>query len=226
MSNFIQAEEYIYPSLDQSLIALWKASYSQDLTSYQPEIDKIILEWERVEPEVLNVDIINFNADYFVSNINMLIYNLQFFEESGYIHELSETAYNILWEFNHMRDCLNLHSYSLDKLLNAHLFYNEVHYTVHDDMLGLRYWFEFLEIVEDFIKYWEIYDCTPIEKIQIHFNNIDANIHSNQKTRINKCLTSFLESMESGNRLDFEMPCDDMGNALMELIWSYTEEII
>lgn len=223
--SVLNAQKYVYPNLDKPLIMLLKNSQVDANADNEINIDNILFEWALVEPCIKSIKRPNFNPQYFVENINILMSNLSFWEENNYMAELGETANLILWEFVHMRDCLDIKDYPLDKLLTAKLYFDEIQYVVHDEMMGLLYWFEFQDVIEDFMQKWSEYDCVDNVTISNYFHSIDPVVHNELKERVNDCMFNFIQSLDSGNRLDFGIPCDEMGEAMQRLIWSYSDPV-
>lgn len=221
----IFGQNYSYPAIDKSLVLLWKNSNSNMNANSESVIDDILYDWALVKPSIEGLKKANFNPSYFTDSIDELISNLNFWEENKYSKQKGETAYMILWEFVHMRDCLDIKDYPLDDLLTAQLYFEEIQHVVHDEMMGLLYWFEFLDLIENFVNSWGEYDCKDIEEIHEYFSTIDPAEHNNKKESVNICLSNFIQSLDSANRIDFEIPCDEMGEALLSLIWSYSSPV-
>jgi len=216
------AEQYVYPSLDRALISLWKSAHERDMQNSIASLSSVLHEWNSAKNSLVQSNESKIDTKEFVNEIEYMMKGLRIYTDNGDLTHLEQITYQLLWDFSLMRDCIGIENYPIDRLLHMHITYNEIHYTVHDEMMGLRYWFEFQDIVDEFIEHWEGYDCMGINEIQSYFDNVNPTIHKDLKQTLNTCLENFIESMDSGYRTDFELPCDEMGNAVRELIWLYS----
>lgn len=225
LSFQLEAEQYLYPSLDRELITLWKSAHERDLQNSITSLKGVLHEWTIAKASLMRSKDSKIDRKQFIDETEYMIKGLRIYVDNGDLTHLEQITYQMLWDFSLMRDCIGIDDYPIDRLLHMHITHNEIHYTVHDEMMGLRYWFEFQDIVNDFIAHWDEYDCMGIEEIQKYFKNIDPIFHKDLKQTLHTCLAEFIKSMESGYRTDFEIPCDKMGNAIRELIWLYSKNI-
>jgi len=214
-------QKEVFPSFDSKLIALWQSAYHQDVDKSIASIKELQAEWKTIKKDVAQIRYSQFNNSEFIETIDNSIQTLEKFSSQKKVLGLEEFTYLILWEFRAMRNCVEIEDYPIDNLLEVHDVYNEVHYTVHDQMMGLLHWFEFQEIVDNLVENWDRYDCLSTDQIKANFGNIDLKKHEVLKSEVNYCLNDFIKSLESGYTPDFEIPCDEMGNAMRELIWLY-----
>lgn len=219
------AERLVYPELDKGLIALWENANKGDSKGSQATMQIVLTNWASVKPDILKINDAHFNNSHFVKDTETILSMMQNMLKKGGYSRLEDFVYQLLWDFSSMRNCIGIDDYPLDQLLITHLTYNEIHYTVHDEMMGLRYWFEFQEIVNDFVENWDQYDCIQTEEVQKYFPHVREKYHQVVKDKLNHCLSNFIKSLESAYRNDFEIPCDEMGDAIQELIFLYQGSI-
>jgi len=220
--NCIDSQQEVYPSLDRKLISLWESASKNDLVKSKSSLQLVKDEWSMAEQYVSSINHQNFNSGYFKDDTRYLLNAMTKSIEDSNFQQLEDFSYQMLWDFSSMRDCIGVRNHPIDQLLKTHITYSEIHYTVHDEMMGLKYWFEFQELVEIFEDYWNEYDNMSMDAINSYFGEISQEKHIILKKTVNDCLAIFMSSLDSGNRTDFEMPCDDMGDALNELIWLYS----
>lgn len=213
-----------YPKLDQALISLWHHSTVNDHEGAKHALDHIDREWNLMVPELykylhptVNIEQFNKDMDYFIISMKISLY------ERDYI-DLAKFSKKMLFQFKYFREHHKSFagtSYPIDHVLNMVAYYSEINETVHDQMFGLKYWFEFEDMVNAFQSEWQAYDAKRTEEITKCFPFIAEVEHEMAKEKIEECLSYFLASLESGYRTDFEIPCDELGNALYELIILY-----
>jgi len=218
-------QEHTYPKLDQGLIAIWKGADSEDITLSQQFMKVVDLEWSFAKSKLSKIRKRDFNQVKFVKNIDYAMMGLRNCIVDHRFEEIQNFTYQILWDFSEMRKALEITGYPIDPLLMMHIYYSEIHYTVHDQEMGLLHWFEFEELVDDFAAYCEMYDDIKFEQIKQYFNEIDSNAHVKHKKKLRSCLEKFLDALKSGYTDDFEMPCDDLGRAVQDLVWMYSKEV-
>jgi len=214
-------QQQVYPNLDQGLILLWKNALLNDNQNTKSALVLVQKAWSIAKPKITKLRNSQFDNRKFIDETDLILKALPYYIDNNYVKLLENYSYQLLLDLSSMRSCIGVKNYPLDRLLNLHISYNEIHFTVHDEMMGLLYWFEFQELVEDFIDYWGEYECMDNEDINLNFENIDDELHKGLKDTFNSCLSNFISSLDSANRTDFEIPCEDMGVALRELMWLY-----
>ena len=108
------------------------------------------------------------------------------------------------------------------KLLRMQLDYNEISYAIHDPMFGLLEWSDFTNLMNSFQASWyEYLGLTSEEDVLLRYTHLTKQTHNEQKELLDQCLNELLDSMESANQENFKLPCDDLGNALKNLIFLY-----
>ena len=213
-----------YSKLDQALIGLWHHSMACDHDGAKHALDHIVKEWNLMVPELykyLNptVNLEQFNRDM----VNFIVSMKISLDERDYI-DLGKFSKKMLYQFKYFREHhtdFTSTSYPLYYILNMVEYYSEIGETVHDQMFGLKYWFEFEDIVNAFQSEWKAFDSKSTAEIKKCFPFITNIEHNSAKEKVEKCLSYFLASLESGYRSDFEIPCDELGGALYELMVLY-----
>lgn len=220
---YMPLEQSVYPETDKTIIVLWKAALEKDKTICQSAIKQLSNKWIKTSAPIKELKSDTFNTEEFMAGIKDIILSIQSYINTDNYTMVEDLSYQLLLDFNSMRNCIGINNYALDDLLNMYDTYNEIHYTVHDPMLGLRNWFEFQDLIDDFIESWDSYLCTQDKEIKTYFTGINLETHTLLKQKLNTCLDNFIQSLDSGYRTDFEIPCDIMGEAVRELIWLYAE---
>lgn len=219
--------ETSYPKLDQGLISLWHHSKANDYEGAKHALEHIDREWALMVPQLykylnptVNIGQFNREMDYFIVSMEIALY------ERDYI-ELAKFSKKMLYQFKYFREHhkdFTRTTYPLDHILNMIEYYNEIDETVHDQMFGLKYWFEFEDMVKTFQSEWNTYDAIGTTEIGKCFPFITEVEHGMAKAKIEECLSYFLDSLESGYRTDFEIPCNELGDALYDLMIMYGNE--
>lgn len=216
-----------YPKLDKALISLWHSSKTQDHAGASTALDLIDREWNLIVPDLykylnptVNIQEFNKDMDYCIISMKISLYERDY-------HDLSRFAYRMLTEFKFLRDHhrgLQSEAYPIDNLLTLIEIYNDIDATVNDQMFGLKYWFEFADMVDKLKLKWDTYDKLNHTQITACFPFISKGDHLLAKSKVKDCLSYFLASLESGYRTDFAMPCDELGGALSELLVLYADQ--
>ena len=221
--NYLPIEKLVYPEIDKNLIMLWEAAIEKDKSRCQTALNQLSNNWIEALPLIKEIKSENFNTDEFIAAFEDILPIIQSNLDTHNYTRVEELAYQLLMNFSSMRSCIGIKNYAIDNLLYMYTTYSEIHYTVHDPMLGLRNWFEFQDLINDFIEYWDSYLCTQDQEIQTYFTSLNMEMHTQLKQKLNSCLENFIQSLDSGYRIDFKIPCDEMGEAIKELISLYTE---
>lgn len=218
--------EYSYASLDQALIELWDSSKNSDNLRATVALDRIDREWNLIVPDlykflnpVVNIQDFNKDMDYLIISMKISLYGRDF-------GELSQVAIKMLYQFKALREHqfnMKNANYPIDAVLDMVELYEEIDDTVHDQMFGLKYWFEFEDMVLGFNSEWDAYKKLSIENVTQCFPHIVKHEHDIKIEKVEECLSFFLASLESGYRTDFEIPCDQLGSALSDLLVLYSD---
>lgn len=141
--------------------------------------------------------------------------------EANNFEMLAKYSLDIIRELQALRSMKYDEAYPLTDLWQVYIQYQDMHETVHDQMFGLREWFEFEDVVGNIAEKLESYDEHKIDYINDFFPHINAKIHMEKRDKVSECFLNFLYSLESGYRPDFEWPCDELGAAIYDMILLY-----
>ncbi len=134
---------------------------------------------------------------------------------------IGELCLDLLHESFSLRQCYDEIDNPLAQLIQAYESNLEIAHVVNDQMMDLKYWFEFMDLVEVFISSWDKYQCYTISRIELYYPAIDIQSHHEYMGKVADCTDLFLDSMQSGNRTEMISPCDDLRSNLEQLIFSY-----
>ncbi len=154
------------------------------------------------------------NVDGLFSILSMQLDHNSYKALKSYLMEL-------IMELRDLRESTNIKSYPIDHLWTAYQEYQEMHHTVHDQMFGLREWFEFEDMVNGVGESLDAYSMLDDSTFRINYPEIDIPKHTLMKDKVNECFLNFIYSLDSGYTPDFEWPCDELGTALYDLILLY-----
>ncbi|NNF21492.1 MAG: hypothetical protein HKN67_06095 [Saprospiraceae bacterium] len=214
-----------YPSLDKSLLNVWLACENNDIEVITLSLDKTEKVWDNIKGKISREKVEHFDMNLVSKDLDQLMKLMRNSYVKKDYEQLKSYAYHFLWEFRSIRQCSFLETYPLDLLFNAYDLYTEIHYTIHDEMFGLREWTDFEDLVNDFICEYEAYDLIHDEEIMESFSGMDFTSHQNSKDKVANCLHNLLMSFESGYQRDFTLPCDELGHALLEMFDNYGKSI-
>lgn len=214
--GYSQVENYSV-KFDQLLLRLNNNSKIEAQTNpefYLGQIDNL---WPNVKNKLYGEVDWNKNQNSLIRDIDL---NIKILKRSIEIQnfEFTEAVTNkILWKLKELRFSMGQTDYPIDLLIILQKKYKNIHKAVHDQKLDLLEWMQFQDMVNRFVDDWEQYNCLAIEEIELQFPNINKDQHEIFKNNFMNCLDTFIESLQSGYRTDFELPCDDLGDALFSL---------
>jgi len=130
---------------------------------------------------------------------------------------------NTIQEVQELRSLNRIKQYPLNYLLDAYLIYEEIHLCVHDQMFGLREWFEFEDLILDLKKKLELYKAVEFRYLHFHYSFLEKKRHNDSLQKVLDCFSEFNSSLESGYTKDFELPCDQLGDSLISLMLLYSK---
>jgi hypothetical protein len=112
----------------------------------------------------------------------------------------------------------------IERIWDAYLKYKILHNTVNDQMMNLQEWFEFEDQINEFLCSWDNYEVLSQQEL-FEFSPIFDNKKKNElNVEMRQCIEEFLQSTESGFRLDFIMPCDRIGKVVEENLLLFTSK--
>lgn len=225
VTSYTQIEDYTV-IFDQILLSLNNISKEELVEKSEVYLKQIEGLWPNVKNRLYSEIDWNKNQNSIVRDIDIKVNILK---RSIEIHNAEYTAalsFKILSIFQKLRYDRDNKDYPIDLLLSLSSRYTEINKTVYDQKLDLYEWMEFQEMVDKFISDWENYNCLSIEDISNSFPNLDKKKHEMSKGKFIMCLEDFINSLESGYRSDFELPCSELGNALDTLTTLYHFDIL
>ena len=232
--------------LSMLLIFLAHFGLAQDLKLFFPELDAILITiWEKADEGKCSVQLRHILNDNWLESRPILVKNVSKSKSTyllDYLDELVNSisddistnrlryarsnSYELLRQLRMIRRAYTSYVYPLDLLFDTYESYQEVDYTVHDRMFGLYEWFEFKDLLILLDDNWKTYNTIDTSDLTFYFPGIDMNEHQVQKTNFDTCLTDFYKSLETGYQSKFQMPCDEMGQALRALIGQYRQNLV
>ena len=219
----VSQDDFVFPYLDKSLVDIWLGSEAAQPELLRKQFTSVQNEWLAAKAVLLNKQVDHVNIPEFISRVESYLVSLELCIEQNNYSCIKSIAYHLIYEFRSLRQCMFKTEYSFDLLWEAIDGYLRVEKTIHDRMFDLKEWFEFEDDVNDFICKWEYYDLQHIQSIQKHFPGINKAEHNELKERVNSCIFTLLKSFESGFQSDFELPCDELGQAYKDLLAIYAK---
>lgn len=216
-----QDYKYIFSDFDQSLISLWTAADKQDYRMCNNSLQTVQKASAKVMRVLKSNNTVHFDQEGFKKHIHIVEKLLVRYTEKRKFEKLKFFSYDLLYENYSLRSCLSNVTYPLDQLIELKQSYDLVHEAVDDPMFNLLEWFEFIELVDNMVTTFEKYNCVDNEQIFSFFPKFDDVNHERLKKKADSCLNDFIGSMDSGYQSNFEAPCDDLGNAIDQILTLY-----
>jgi len=215
--------ELCFPEFDKHLIKVWIAAKDIDSKAMEAAIESAEMEWEDVQQLLSEMTIEHIDIPDFIKRVDSYVLSLSSCYGKKNYSCLKSISYHILFEFRSLRQCLFKTEYPIDNLWESIDVYFEIRNTVKDRLFNLKEWFEFEDYVNDFICKWEYYDLKHFTEIQSYYPGINKAEHSQLKEKVNSCTYNLLKSIETGYQSNFVMPCDELGDALDEILRMYSK---
>lgn len=212
-------------SLDKSLISLWTSADDQDAERCIELLAKVNIYLDSFYSVLENNKTPHFDKKQYVKYTSTVLNVLKSQVDKHNYTKVKFFVWELLFENYSLRECLVYDDYPLDRLLVLSESYKTVHITVKDPMMDLLEWFEFTQLVDRLVENWGQYDCLTIEQIQKYFPHISEEKHLFQKQKANTCLTIFIESIRSALTDEYEIPCEDLGFAISDILKLYGDDI-
>ncbi len=216
-----QAQSYIYPELDKALIQLWEFAENKNVDLYESQVAEVELVWSQVQQDLPKEDVDHFQFIGFNRFMNNLIADIHYACANKNDRNIKSLSFLALREFEILRHCTSTPDYPLDLLIEAYNNYQELHFIVHDPMLDLFAWFEFEDFVDNFEYCWFLFSKDDLMTIKEYFPEMSMETLNKRIEDVNTCFEDFRLSLETAYRTDFEMPCDQLGKSLKELIFLF-----
>lgn len=214
-------DDLVFQDLDQSLLKIWIGAKSENNTGMSDMFDASLKEWNSVKQKLGTFDLPHINTKEMVDDVNYYFNLLGTSIALIDYNNIEKLSYHILYEFRSLRQCYFSSTYSLDQLWDVIDVYSEIDFTIDDPMMDLKEWSEFEDLVNKMICYWENYDVMHINEIIQYFPGMNKREHSKAKEQVTTCTHTLLIAIETAFQDKFKLPCDQLGDAFVELLQLY-----
>lgn len=216
--SFAQDLKLFFPELDAILITVWQEADNDNLS---PDLSSELgNQWRLARPFVLeNVD--PAKVSYVLDYLDEMVANIGESIAAKRPRYARAYAWELLRQFRKLRTEYTSYAYPLDLLFKTYESFQEVEYVINDRMFGLYYWFEFKDLNKVLDVYWQTYDAVDSSELVFYYPDIDLVAHAAHKHKFQNCLNDFYDSLETAYVPGFRMPCEEMGDALLDLIGQY-----
>ena len=215
---FQQQNQFTFPDLDREMLSLWLGLKQGENRDYEKQVLTIKNEWSKVLDIVDEEYIEHFDYQSFIERQGLLMNEIVATESKEDYEALEFFTHQFMWEFKKIREAFTNDSYPLDDLWQVYDMYEQVRFVVNDPMLGLYEWNEFIGLYEDFKK--EYLEFKQKSKTQLEQSNFS--LYQTSIEKVEQCIAEFEISLETAQKTDIEMPCNEIGLALLDLFAVYT----
>ncbi len=220
----IHNKNIVLPEMDKALITLWYAATNHCEEESWYALTDLKKVWNQNQDDFHFHQQNGLKLEEFKASVDHLIKIMERSEENGNYSNLASFAYELIWEFRAVRDCLEYDDYPLDQLWKVYDSYLEIHFVVNDIMFGKMEWFEFKDLLKDLERNWTGYKSIDNASITAWFEGFDTDLHTMSKNSFEECHQQFQTALNKSNTTHYVIPCDDMGAALNELILVYAND--
>lgn len=209
----------VYPDMDHAIMSMWLSedANTNDVQSLQKALSD---EWRMIREDIATSSIEHFDKMSFIEDQDVRIASMHdLIAKSDYNHARKE-AYVMLSQFKEARECFTQDDYTLDYVLDAYDGYLSVHGIIHDEMMGLYEWREFVWFVDNLkVRVQDLETHLTLSRVEPYHNRL---VPALDKLKV--CLTTLDESLGDAYRPDFVMPCNELGISFKELISAYNQQ--
>ena len=214
---FQQQNQFTFPYLDKEMLSLWLNLKQGENHDYETQVRAVKNEWAKVLDTVDKGYIEHFDYQGFIEGQGLLMNEIVASQSKEDYEALEFFTHQFIWEFKKIREAFTNDSYPLDDLWQVYDMYEQVRYVVNDPMLGLYEWNEFIGLFEDFkMEYLEFK-----QKSSTQFEKSNFSLYQSSVQKVEQCIAEFEESLKTAQRTDIEMPCNEIGMALLDLFAVY-----
>lgn len=214
-------DDFVFQDLDQSLLKIWIGGKSHNLSGIGDMYQSSFQEWNIAKKKLQNLAAPHVNIEELIDDVNYYFKILKTSIELEDYSNVEKLSYHIIYEFRSIRQCYYSSAYVLDKLWDVIDVYTKIDFTIDDPMMDLKEWNEFEDLINKMICNWEGYDVMHIDEIQHFFPGMNKYRHVNAKEQVSTCIYSLLIAIESAFQDRFKLPCDQLGEAFVEIIQLY-----
>lgn len=212
--------EFVFPDMDRAILSFWICD-DCEVSEIHALMSNISEEWAKIRGDIEQVNIKDFDRSGFVEDQDIRIVSINKYLDKAQFLKARQLAYILLSEFKVVRECFTNDDYDIDYIIEAYGSYLSVHEIIHDEMMGLYEWREFIWFVEHLkIKVDDLEEHLVKSQVNIRDEQILESIE-----KIKGCLKTLDDSLGDAYRPDFEMPCNELYNSFKELWKAYSKLI-
>lgn len=205
---------FIFLELDQKTIDLWLDSQDTN-TDLEESFEDVQKEWFTARKKIEKLSILHFDNEGFIEDQELRLRGIENAIKKDNREVVENESMILLNDFKEVRTCFTNSSYLLDDIMETYKTYLELSEIVHDPMMGLYEWSEFIWLID------QVKCKVEIVELQLGSDSDQyANIRGMKSAieKVNYCLKLLDESVQTAFQPNFELPCDETGDALLELI--------
>ncbi len=223
-SMIIGQHSLTYPQMDLAIIKLRKAIIMQDVAQYPEALQVLRDHWGVAANLMLSFDFLEFNIDELVEVEDLTLHALaDALSGNDSLAAMEELAY-FRQNLMDLRTCEGVEFYPLDAFWKSFDIYHEVRHIVNDQMMDLRGWFEFEDMITEMVARWNQYELIVQDYADEYFPGFNQEEQSIINEEMEGCMSHFIESLESGYRPDFIVPCDQVGFTMEKALDLYVDD--
>lgn len=213
-----QEDHFIFKKLDAAIINFWLAE-TQDVQVLLNLENDLLIQWNSASGLIDEKQFSHFDKVGFLHDQDKRLKYIHELLSRGKYKQLEKELLVFLTEFKEVRECFTDDFYLLDELLTSYQAYLSVHEIIHDELMGLYEWTEFIWYVDQL-------KC-KVEELEVKFSGIEGIQSSgaiqHALSRLNTCLASLDDSLGEAYRPDFEVPCNELQLAFADLFKAYNK---
>ena len=213
------------PELDGALIHLWKSAHDVNAKQLTQGFERVEKTWLSYRQEFVDKAIPHFDMDITAQDIDRSIKLMKDAVAKDDHASIRYISYKILKDFREIRRCVQAETYALDELLITYDLYIEFHRAADDPMMGLYEWNEFVHIYDEMRCQFDRYQIAASMAFRDDRLSIEKRDHDSLVLDALACLTRFEVELGEAYSPDFQEPCDEIGEALFNLIGLYESEL-
>lgn len=223
-SNVFFAQESPYAEFERNLISVWFSGSNACDIQLEYSTQELLKSWKELSHITNYKDEVTHHTCLYRYELENLLIELNDNKDLFKYSEINRTTHRIFYVLSDLRQCKGEYKYHLDLLWNSYVQFIEINTAVNDVMFNKLEWFEFMDVVNCLEESWTDFKELGPEIIVSQCSTVSTNVLSQKMNQFDNCFEVFKRAFDGSYYSEFIEPCDDMGQALLEMILLFGDQ--
>lgn len=225
-ANIFFAQESPYAEFERNLISVWFSGSNACDRQLEYSTQELLNSWKELSQITNHTDEVTHHTCLYRYEIENLLIELGDNKDQLRYSEINRTTHSIFYTLANLRQCKGEYLYHLDLLWNSYVQFIEINTAVNDVMFNKLEWFEFMDIVNCLEESWNDFKDLGPEIIVFQCPTVPIDVLSQKMNQFDNCFEVFKRAFNGSYYSEFIEPCDDMGQALLDMILLFGDQRI